>query len=122
MNVGEKMIVGIGVDLVELYRMEKIIKESPRFVKKVLTPDEYRCFEQKKGRHQVEYLAGRFAAKEAFSKAWGTGIGKLTFQDIEVLNEANGRPYVAASPHVGRVHISLSHSETQAIAYVILEK
>ena len=94
MNVGEKMIVGIGVDLVELYRMEKIIKESPRFVQKVLTPEEYRCFEKKKGRHQVEYLAGRFAAKEAFSKAWGTGIGKITFQDIEVLNEANGRPYV----------------------------
>lgn len=122
MNVGEKMIVGIGVDLVELYRMEKIIKESPRFVQKVLTPEEYRCFEQKKGRHQVEYLAGRFAAKEAFSKAWGTGIGKLTFQDIEILNEANGRPYVAFSPHAGRVHISLSHSEMQAIAYVILEK
>lgn len=116
------MIVGIGVDLVELYRMENIINESPRFVQKVLTTEEYRCFKQKKGRHQVEYLGGRFAAKEAFSKAWGTGIGKLSFHEIEVLNEVNGRPFISFSPHKGIAHISLSHSETQAVAYVILEK
>ena len=116
------MIQGIGVDLVELPRMQKIIDENPKFAIRVLTTAELKRFHELKGRRQCEYLAGRFACKEAFSKAYGTGIGKLSFLDIEILSAANGRPIVTNSPFLGKVHVSISHSETTAIGQIILEE
>lgn len=117
------MITGIGIDVVDLKRMESIIQKKPRFVKRVLTENEYTCFcsHHLSLKRQTEFLAGRFACKEAFSKAYGTGIGKVTFQELEILNYPSGQPYFNKSPFSGFVHVTLSHSETVAIAQVILE-
>jgi holo-[acyl-carrier protein] synthase len=79
------MIKGIGIDAVETERMAKIVKEKPQFAKRVLTSKELEWYDRLPFHRQVEFLGGRFACKEAFSKAWGTGIGKVSFQDIEVL-------------------------------------
>lgn len=116
------MIKGIGVDLVEMPRMQQIIDDKPNFAIRVLTDEEHQRFQELKGRRQCEYLAGRFACKEAFSKAYGTGIGKLSFRDIEILSAANGRPVVTKSPFEGVVHVSISHTDTTAIGQIILEK
>ncbi len=102
------MIKGIGIDMVELSRIEKIITRKSSFVNRVLTENE-------------QALAGRFACKEAFSKAWGTGIGAVGLQDIEILKEKNGAPKVTKSPHDGQVFVSISHTETSAVAQIILE-
>ncbi|OJG27358.1 holo-[acyl-carrier-protein] synthase [Enterococcus caccae] len=115
------MIKGIGIDMVELPRIEKIIENKMSFVQRVLTNNEYVLFQQLPHKRQVEFLAGRFACKEAFSKAWGTGIGSVGLQDIEVLKEENGAPKVTKSPHKGNVFVSISHTDTFAVAQIILE-
>lgn len=115
------MIKGIGIDMVELSRIDKIITTKSSFVKRVLTVEEYAIFQKLPHKRQVEFLAGRFACKEAFSKAWGTGIGNVGLQDIEILKEENGAPKVTKSPHKGQVFVSISHTDTFAIAQIILE-
>ena len=85
-----KMIVGHGIDIEELASIQNAVEKREDFAKRVLTDKEMERFANLKGRRQVEYLAGRWSAKEAFSKAMGTGIGKLGFQDLEVLNNENG--------------------------------
>lgn len=114
------MIYGIGIDIVELSRIEKVIIDKSSFVQRVLTPKEYNLYELFSHKRKVEFLAGRFACKEAFSKAFGTGIGIIGFQDIEVLKEANGSPVVTKSPHNGKVFVTISHTDTTAIAQIIL--
>ena len=108
------MIKGIGIDAVELSRIKPIVEKQGSFIQRVLTPNELTLFEKL-------FLAGRFACKEAFSKAWGTGIGKVGLQDIEVLTEKTGAPYVANSPHNGKVFVSITHTDTMAIAQIVLE-
>ncbi|MBO0472338.1 holo-[acyl-carrier-protein] synthase [Enterococcus sp. DIV0840] len=115
------MIKGIGIDMVELSRIEKIIGNKSSFVKRVLTDDELALFQKLPHKRQVEFLAGRFACKEAFSKAWGTGIGSVGLQDVEILKEENGAPKVTKSPHEGNVFVSISHTDTFAVAQIILE-
>ncbi len=115
------MIKGIGIDIVELARIERIVKRQPNFVKRILTDKEQAKFFTLKGKRQIEYLAGRFAAKEAFVKAVGTGISKeWSFLDIEVLNNERGEPIVH-STLCDRVLISISHSEQYAVAQIIIE-
>ena len=115
-------IFGIGVDVVDMPRIKQIVESNPKFVQRVLTEKEYTQLLTRGTKRQVEYFAGRFACKEAFSKAYGTGIGPIDFKSIEVLNEENGRPIVTQSPFEGNVHVTISHSEAVAIAYMILEK
>ncbi|MGX6962694.1 holo-ACP synthase [Vagococcus xieshaowenii] len=114
-------IYGIGVDVVDMPRIRQIVEENPKFIQRILTDKEYEQFLSRGLKRQVEYFAGRFACKEAFSKAWGTGIGPIDFKAIEVLNEDNGRPIVTSSPFEGEVHVTISHSDTVAIAYMVLE-
>ncbi|MDR0922115.1 MAG: holo-ACP synthase [Lactobacillales bacterium] len=116
------MIKGIGIDIVDIDRIAKILENKPRFARRILTENEYHRFEELSGRRQAEFLAGRFACKEAFSKAWGTGIGKVGLQDIEVLNNEFGAPVMTFSPHVGKVFVSISHTDTLATAQVLLEE
>ena len=117
------MIHGIGIDAVELWRMEKIIKEKPKLITRILTPAELKRFEQLPFKRQVEFLGGRFACKEAFSKAWGTGIGAVTFQDIEILTNERGAPIVTKSPfEAGAVFVSITHTQEMAFAQIILEE
>ena len=105
------MIQGIGIDIIELDRIEALIKKGEKLTKRILTPKEYSRFSELSSHRQVEFLAGRFAAKEAFSKAMGTGIGKeVTFQEIEILPNKRNRPIVTTDLFDGKAHVSISHS------------
>jgi len=116
------MITGIGLDLVELNRIARLDEKSAKFRNRILTKHELERYEKFHGRRQIEFLAGRFAAKEAFAKAYGTGIGRAcNFIDIEILSEANGKPllYFKGQPMNG--FVSITHTETVAAAQVILQ-
>ncbi|MBF8807301.1 MAG: holo-ACP synthase [Enterococcus lacertideformus] len=115
------MIKGIGIDAVELSRIAKIIKEKRNFIERVLTPKEIKQFQILPFHRQVEFLGGRYACKEAFAKAWGTGIGKVTFQEIEILKNEVGQPVVTQSPHTGKSWVSITHTDELAFAQIILE-
>ena len=117
-----KMIVGHGIDIEELASIQNAVEKRKGFAQRVLTDKEMERFSSLKGRRQVEYLAGRWSAKEAFSKAMGTGIGKLGFQDLEVLNDEKGAPYFSKSPFSGKVWLSISHTDQFVTASVILEE
>ena len=115
------MIKGIGIDIIELARVQEIIVRQAKFLDRVLTSLEKEQFVLLTGRRKVEFLAGRFAAKEAFSKANGTGIGKeLSFLDIEIASDSFGKPYIS-KPKV-QAHLSISHSREYAVAQVIIEE
>jgi holo-[acyl-carrier protein] synthase len=115
------VIKGIGVDITELDRMETLINRQPRLKERILTESEILIFEKLNGRRKVEYFAGRFAAKEAFSKANGTGIGKhLSFLDIEITSDDKGKPMIS-KPFSEGVHLSISHSRDYAVAQVVIE-
>jgi holo-[acyl-carrier protein] synthase len=124
------MIVGTGVDIAEVPRIrEAVARFGERFLKRVFTPEEIRYCTSKA--NTEERLAARFAAKEAAMKAIGTGLRHgVTWQDVEVVRQLGGRPGLrlsgkaaefAAALGCQRIHLSLSHTEDQAIAHVILE-
>jgi holo-[acyl-carrier protein] synthase len=124
------MIVGTGVDISEVARIETAVKRfGDRFLRRVFTPAEMRYCMSKP--NAAERLAARFAAKEAGMKAIGTGLHYgVTWQDVEVLRLPGQRPVLqfhgkaaefAARLGCKRTHLSLSHTKEQAIAYVILE-
>lgn len=115
------MIKGIGMDIVEIGRIQKLIERQPKFIERVLSPNELEAFYEKKGTRRWEYAAGRFAVKEAFSKAEGTGIGKeLSFQDIEIGSDNKGKP-ILLRPYQKGVHITITHSREYAAAVVVIE-
>lgn len=118
---GEKrMIIGIGIDIVELTRIEKSL-DNPKFIKRILTEKEEEEFYLLSANRKIEFLAGRFAAKEAFVKALGTGISKeCGWHDIEITNDKRGRPLIQYNGDK-RYHLSISHSQTYAVAQVIIE-
>lgn len=116
------MIVGHGIDLQEIGAITAAYEKRPNFAKKVLTAAEQERFFSLTANKQIEYLAGRWAIKEAFAKALGTGIGPVSFQDIEVLNDEKGAPYASRSPFAGKVWLSISHSANFVQASVILEE
>ena len=117
-----KMIVGHGIDIEELASIQNAVEKREGFAQRVLTDKEMERFASLKGRRQIEYLAGRWSAKEAFSKAMGTGIGKLGFHDLEILNNERGAPYFSKSPFSGKVWLSISHTDQFVTASVILEE
>ena len=124
------MIYGIGTDIADCARVGSIYaKHGHHFVKNILTPAELeRLAELKK---PDEYIAGRWAAKEAFSKALGTGMcAECAFVEIEVLSDERGKPFVklyAATAEtakrlgITRIHVSISHERELATAFVVLE-
>jgi holo-[acyl-carrier protein] synthase len=115
------MIKGIGIDIIELKRIESLL-ENKKFINRVLTETEREHFEQLLLKRKIEFLAGRFAVKEAYAKARGTGIGKeLSFQDIEVTKDERGKPIVKSNQEDEIVHVSISHSRDYAVAQIILE-
>lgn len=120
------MIFGIGVDLVEIERIKQILARNERFINKILTESEISlcpASEMKK----AEFVAGRFAAKEAVVKALGTGIGKsVGWKDIEILKLDSGKPYIVLNQkgilnEEFKLHISISHTKNLALAKVIIE-
>ncbi|KUP04528.1 4'-phosphopantetheinyl transferase [Bacillus coahuilensis m2-6] len=118
------MIEGIGVDIIELRRIDRLRKKQTRFAERILTERELEIFNDLSDRRQTEFLAGRFAVKEAFSKAKGTGIGKdLSFTDIEVLRAETGQPTITLPlDYQSSSFVSISHSEDYAVAQVVLMK
>ncbi|MCS7459020.1 holo-ACP synthase [Paenibacillus doosanensis] len=128
------MIIGIGTDLLDIGRVKNIVDGSSgqRFIERVLTPAERDLADARKGR-LAEFVAGRFAAKEAVSKALGCGIGKLvSLQDIEVLPDDAGKPLCRLSEEAwlrlgmeagaAVIHLSITHTDTAAMAYAIAER
>ena len=125
------MIIAVGIDIVEVYRIRETMERTPRFAERVYTAAE-RKYCESKGVAAYQSFAARFAAKEAFLKALKTGWrGKITWQDIEVLNDEDGVPSLEITGEarailekrgVSRVHLSISHTAEHAAANVILEK
>jgi holo-[acyl-carrier protein] synthase len=124
------MILGTGIDLIEVARIAASFEKfGERFVNRVLLPDEIAyCLSHK---DPAPFLAVRFAAKEAVSKAFGTGIGaQLGWRDIEIRRKESGEPYVVlhgkgaelfAARGAKKMHVSLTHTSNYAAATAILE-
>lgn len=117
------MIKGIGMDLIELDRIQNSMEKNNRFVDRILTQSEKNVFTQlQNDRRKTEFLAGRYAVKEAFAKANGTGIGKLSFQHIEVTVDVNGAPSVQIKGFEEKnIFISITHSRDYVAAQVVIE-
>lgn len=115
------MIKGIGLDIVELDRIKKANDRTPKFAQRILSEKEYALFAQLSTTRQVEFLAGRFAAKEAYAKANGTGLGEgCTLQQIEVLKNEAGAPVLYFDYKLVRGFVSITHTKTVAAAQVVL--
>ena len=125
------MIVSIGIDIVEVYRIAETTTRTPRFVERVFTPAE-REYCDSKGAAAAQSFAGRFAAKEAFLKALQTGWrGKITWHDIEILSDEQGVPTLNVSGEASdlfkktgasHMHVSISHTSEHAVAFVVFER
>lgn len=131
------MIHGIGTDIVRIARIEDLLERwGQRFARRVLGPDELREFERRhqRGEHgpsyAARYLAKRFAAKEAFSKALGLGLrAPMSLLSLQVLNDRRGRPVAVARNALANyleerglhAHISLSDEVDSAVAFAVLE-
>ncbi len=124
------MIFGLGTDLIEVERVASKIKKETGFRELVFSKNEIRYCEAQT--HQFEHFAARFAAKEAFMKALGTGWDKgLSWNEIEILNDVNGKPILSLQGETQKtvsemglknILVSLSHLKTIASAVVIIEK
>ncbi len=125
------MILGIGVDIAETERFEKIwARFDGRIAQRILTPNELIEFERRN--KPASYLATRFAAKEAAAKALGTGFGcGVGYKSIEISNDKNGKPslkflntalQMADQKKVENVFVSLSDEKHYVVAMVILER
>ena len=115
------MIQGIGLDIVELDRVARLDGRNTKFRERILSKRELHIYETLSSNRKIEYLAGRFASKEAFSKARGTGIGvDCNFLDIEVISEASGQPVLYFHQQRVQGFISITHTQTVAAAQVIL--
>ncbi len=125
------MIFGIGTDIIEVPRMEKHLEKNDALVQKLYTKAEQEyCGKGKVTKYQC--FAARFAAKEAFFKALGTGYRYgMAFHEIEVLNDELGKPYIIihgkvkeffAKNNIVSTNVSLSHVKEMAVAFVVLEK
>jgi holo-[acyl-carrier protein] synthase len=123
------VIVAVGIDIIEVERIRNLLEQSERFRQRVFTDTEQAYCSPKK--NAALSYAARFAAKEAFLKALGTGLSEgLSYKDIEVVNDKKGKPelnlYAKAKEMVVRKgakawHVSLSHLQELAAAVVILE-
>ncbi|HEY4399503.1 MAG TPA: holo-ACP synthase [Lactobacillaceae bacterium] len=117
------MIIGFGNDIESISRINALLERKPQFFDVILTPAERAAAAQRNGKHYVEFLAGRFSAKEAYAKAVGTGIGaQAHWQDIEVLNTENGRPVMTVKNNPHRLHVAISHSGDLVNTSVIIEQ
>ena len=121
------MIVGIGNDIIEIERVEKAISKEG-FIAKVYTQREIENIVKRGNR--TETYAGIFSAKEAISKAIGTGVREFALTDLEILNDDLGKPYVIVSDKLNKIiqrkkeiyqiEIAISHSKKYATAMAII--
>lgn len=123
------MIAGVGVDLCEISRMEKLLEEG-KFLRRFFCAEE-QAYIEGKGRSAAQTMAGVFAAKEALGKALGVGLSGGVLSDIAVLHGENGAPYydlrgswaqLAAEKSVSAFHLSISHEGNMAMAICVAER
>lgn len=125
------MIYGIGTDVVAVARIERLLaRYGERFVERVLSPAERSGFIG--APKPAAFIAKRFAAKEAFAKALGTGLrAPVTLPGIAIVHDAQGRPTLAfgqglsdliEARHIGSWHLSISDERDYACAFVVLEQ
>jgi len=117
------MIKGIGTDIIEIERIKQAVNEhGTKFLNRIFTKREL-AYCEKRGKLRFPELSVRFAAKEAYSKALGTGMKGIKWNEIEVLNNDLGKPHIALKGKIMRnIHVSLSHSANSANAIVIIEE
>ncbi len=128
------MIVGIGTDICDIRRISSTLeRRGDRFAERVLGPAELRIFHARRARtpaRGVRFLATRFSAKEAFSKAIGLGIrSPMTWRACEILNEPSGKPYVQLSGVLAAwfnakgwaAHVTVSDETDYAASFVVVE-
>lgn len=124
------MILGLGTDITEVARVKVSLERfGDSFLKRILHPAEIAYCQNYQD--PTQYVAGRFAAKEAISKAFGTGIGsQLGWHDMEICRKESGEPYVVlhgggqklfAERGAKQLHITLSHTRNYATSVAILE-
>jgi len=125
------VIVGIGTDICQLSRIEKLLQSTKRdhFLRKTFTDEEITALPPE--RKEVSYCAGRWAAKEAVAKCLGTGFGtQCRWLDINVQKLQSGAPQVSLSGvtaetaeklGIGSIHVSISHEKEYAVAFVVAE-
>jgi holo-[acyl-carrier protein] synthase len=128
------MIISSGIDLIEIERIEKALeRHGVRFLKRIFSETELERLEKFKAREVSPQLiaaevAARFAAKEACSKALGTGIGPVSWREMEILNEPSGKPTLRLSGKAAQIgeflgftswSVSLTHSNEMAGAVVV---
>ncbi|MGO4928085.1 holo-ACP synthase [Fundicoccus sp. Sow4_D5] len=111
----------VGTDIIEIDRIRQAVERQPRFPEKVLTAAELKLYEAFREERRMSFLAGRFSVKEAYGKAMGTGIGRISFTDISILPNDMGAPILVSAPLVDNVHLSISHSRDYATATVIVD-
>lgn len=129
------MIYGIGTDILQIPRVEAALaRNGERFAEKILGPEELEKYRQRKSKVEergIRFLATRFAAKEAFSKAIGLGMRMpMTWRALQVLNAPGGRPIAVASGLLKDymeqnnlvVQVSITDETEYAVAFVIVEK
>ena len=124
------MIIGIGTDIVRIARIEASLnKNGDALARRVLTGAELARF--RAAPRPAAFLAKRFAAKEAASKAFGTGIGRISWQDLEVVNNEDGAPSLLCHGNAAsllaelgeaQVHLSLADEVDTALAFVIISR
>lgn len=120
------MIKGVGIDIIEIQRIKGVIEKfGERFFTRILTEKEI-AYCKKFSKPELHF-AGRFASKEAYSKALGTGISKdFGWKDIEILNDERGKPYINHTTENEfskyKYHISISHTDGYACAVVTCEE
>lgn len=123
------MIYGIGTDIIEVDRIKNAIeKYGERFLKRIFTEKEIEYCEEFKEKKYLHYAA-RFAVKEAFSKAIGTGLTQgFKFTEIGIINEKSGKPVVVLDGKMKerysrfQIDVSLSHTETNAVAFIVMSE
>lgn len=125
------MIIGIGTDIIEIDRIKRAMERTRGFLERNFSKNEILYFEKRN--FKAETVAGNFAAKEAISKAIGTGFRGFSLIDIEVVRDELGKPLVLINEKIKNIlsekditnfkfHTSISHNNQSAIAYIILEK
>lgn len=128
-NLGKSMIVGIGTDIIEIESVAREI-EKERLLEKYFSEDELKFLDEQSA-SKIPTAASCFAAKEAFSKALGTGVRGFVLKEVEILRDDKGKLIlklkddarrVALSRGAKRYHVSISHCKEYAMATVILEK
>ncbi|MCR2746921.1 holo-ACP synthase [Limnobacter parvus] len=126
-------VLGLGCDILEIERIENLLRKGHEsFIKRVLTPEEIAEYERRSDKSAprgILYIATRYCAKEAFSKAMGTGVGEhFSFQDLSVLNDEFGRPLLVYSTRLTQwlqsrracAQVSISDEQHYAMSTVIL--